>query len=97
MAAKLKKNSLATQIPETTEWQYIAICAMYRGEATPEQQVAGMEWIIKNASHLGDLSIDENVATMSFHEGRRYVGHLIVRMLKEPRETFITVKEKRHA
>lgn len=52
-----------------------AIQAVYRGEASPEQQKRAMDWIVKSAAQIGGQSFraGDSHAT-AFAEGRRFVG-----------------------
>lgn len=62
-----------------------AIKAMMKGDATPDQQRMGMEWIVNSLSMLGEQSFDaENDRVTAFNEGRRFVGAQIKRVEKLP-------------
>lgn len=60
-----------------------AMQALARGEASPDQQMRSLDWIINAACGTYDLSFnpDSDRAT-SFAEGRRMVGLQIVKLIK---------------
>jgi hypothetical protein len=60
-----------------------AIQAVYRGEATADQQKRAMDWIIKGAAQIGGQSYraGDSHAT-AFVEGRRFVGAQILSLLE---------------
>lgn len=63
----------------------MAMRALAEGVATDGQQKAALDWIITKASNLYDMSFrlpeDGGESATSFHEGRRFVGSQIVKML----------------
>jgi hypothetical protein len=60
----------------------MALKAMFAGEATPDQQKAGMLWITRIAGRLNKMSYQPGaVDDTSFLEGRRFVGNLIMRLV----------------
>lgn len=60
-----------------------AIRACIAGSANEGQQKLAMDWIITKASNLYDMSYrPQDSGATSFHEGRRFVGSQIVKMLR---------------
>lgn len=63
-----------------------AIQALQRGDATPDQQKRGLDWIINSASNYYDLSFRPDALGGSratdFAEGRRYVGAWLILLTK---------------
>ena len=58
-----------------------AIQALYRGDATEDQQRRAFEWIVEKAAMAGDMSYRpgglEGDRDTAFAEGRRFVGNQI--------------------
>lgn len=75
----------------------MAMRALADGKANDGQQKAALDWIITRASNLYDMSFrlpDEGgESATSFHEGRRFVGSQIVKMLT-PEVLKAVVKER---
>lgn len=71
-----------------------AVQALYRGEASPDQQTRAIEWILHKASDTygavnGNAYRDENEGgprAEAFLLGRRFVGETIVKIVNMPRE-----------
>ena len=65
---------------EYTIAEAASVQALAKGEATPEQQVRAIKWIVKTAGTY-DLSYrpDSSRAT-DFSEGKRFVGSQIVKL-----------------
>ena len=60
-----------------------AVQALERGEATPEQQKTAITWIINHAAATYGQSFQlEGDRETSFAEGRRFVGLVLVKLLK---------------
>lgn len=63
----------------------MAMRALSTGTASETQQKAALDWIITKASNLYDMSFrlpeEGGESATSFHEGRRFVGSQIVKML----------------
>lgn len=63
----------------------MAMRALQDGVATDSQQKLALDWIIRKASNLYDMSYrlpeDGGSSGTDFHEGRRFVGSQIVKML----------------
>lgn len=66
----------------------VALQALARGEATPDQQIRGMEYILKTISDRNGMSFRpgglEGDRDTAFAEGRRFVGNQIVKLTKLP-------------
>lgn len=64
----------------------MAVRACMAGTASEGQQKLAMDWIITMASNLYDMSYrddaDGGELATAFHEGRRFVGNQIVKMLR---------------
>ena len=58
-----------------------AVRGLNAGEATPHQQALALRWIIEEVSKYSDLSFRDNTKHQDFAEGKRYVGHQIIRVL----------------
>jgi hypothetical protein len=68
-----------------------AMQALYRGEATAEQQEKAMNWIIERASRAYMPSyISEKVNDTIFNEGKRAVGLQIIQLVNA---NLATIKE----
>ena len=60
-----------------------AIQQLERGEAGPEMQKRALSWIINNVAKTYDMSYRPgDTHDTAFHEGRRFVGNEIIKMLK---------------
>lgn len=60
-----------------------AIQALYRGDATPEQQKRALKWLIEGAAATYEASFDPvNDRVTSYMEGKRSVGNQIVKLCK---------------
>lgn len=69
-----------------TENEVHAVRACVVGVATGDQQKTAMDWIMREAAKIGDLSYqpgEDGRRDTDFAEGRRYVGALI-RQMGEP-------------
>lgn len=56
--------------------------ALRRGEASPEQQMRALDWIIDRAACFHETTFfPDSDRLTSFHEGRRYVGSLIRKLI----------------
>jgi hypothetical protein len=61
----------------------MAVRACIAGVATDGQQKMTMDWIITKAANLYDMSYrPRDTGATDFHEGRRFVGSQIVKMLR---------------
>lgn len=59
-----------------------ALKAIFAGEATPEQQRAGLLWIVKIGGRLNRMSFQpESDRATAFCEGRRFVANLVMRLV----------------
>lgn len=68
-----------------------ALQAMRRGEATPDQQIRAMEWIVGTASMRNGMSFypgPDGDRDTAFAEGRRFVGNQIVKITNMPLSKF---------
>lgn len=61
---------------------FIALQALQRGTADPEQQKRALDWIIVHACGTYDLEYRTEQRDHAFASGRRFVGLQIVKMLK---------------
>lgn len=60
----------------------MAVKAMERGDATPEQAQIGLRWILYRACRVNDMSFHpDNDRWTSFAEGMRHVGNQIRKMI----------------
>lgn len=60
-----------------------AIQALARGEATPDQQMRALRWIIEQAAQTYEQSFTpDNSRVSDFIEGRRSVGNQLVKLVK---------------
>ncbi len=67
-----------------TEPEVFAVRACINGEATGEQQMLAMNWIMREASRVTDLSyVPGDPYAAAFNEGRRYAG-ICIRVCLEP-------------
>ncbi len=64
--------------PNTTVAEVNAVRACINGEANGDQQKLAMNWIMREAARVPDLSyVPGDPGQRDFNEGRRYVGILI--------------------
>jgi hypothetical protein len=81
---RLKANVI--EPTDATQQDAAAIQALARGEATPDQQRRGLDWIILFAAATYDMSFRPDglggERATAFAEGRRFVGNEIVRLTK---------------
>lgn len=68
--------------PPYDESVIAAFRALYRGEASAAQQRAVLDYIVEILAAKDDLSYRGDPYHTAFHEGRRFVGLQIVKMLK---------------
>ncbi len=65
-----------------------ALQAMRRGEATPDQQLRALEYIVETICDRNGMSFrpggPEGARDTDFAEGRRFVGNQIVKLTKIP-------------
>ena len=63
----------------------IAVIACINGKATPEQAQVAIDWVMREAARVPDLSFqlggEDGRRASDFADGRRYVGLLIREML----------------
>ena len=71
-----------------------AIRGLNAGEATPFQQKLGVEWIINEVSRYYDISFRDNQKHQDFAEGKRYVGHQIIRVINMDPQTVAEIKAR---
>lgn len=76
------KEPPATLAAEYVLPDIVAMQALERGDATPEQQKRALNWIIVNAAGTFDLDFRVDSRNHAFVSGRRFVGLQIVKMLK---------------
>ena len=78
-----------------------ALQAMNAGKASDGQQKLALDWIITKACNLYDMSYradaDGGARAEAFHEGRRFVGNQIVKMLRPETVAAIEASKKRAA
>lgn len=68
--------------PALSEAEVMAVRACASGTANPDQAKIAMEWVMREASRVTDLSYrPESPLETAFNEGRRYVGILIRYMM----------------
>lgn len=67
--------------------------AMFEGVANEGQQKHFMQWLLFNACHIGQVSMNANDRVTAFLEGQRSVGVQIAK-LREP-EALELIKPKR--
>lgn len=65
-----------------------AMRALAAGEASKQEQIRALDWIIKNAAGTYDISFrsdaDGGDRDTSFAEGRRFVGLQVVKLINMP-------------
>src|SRR4051812_43913107 len=63
---------------------FLAVRALFAGQANEGQQKRAMEWLVLNACHIGQLSFDvASDRLAAFRDGERNIGLQLVRM-REP-------------
>ena len=67
--------------PALTAAEVMAVRACADGVATPEQAKMAMDWVMREAARVADLSYRPDPLETAFNEGRRYVGILIRYMM----------------
>ena len=61
----------------------LAVQALARGAAEPDQQIRALQWIVEVAGATYQTSfVPESERQTSFMEGRRYVGAQLVKLTK---------------
>lgn len=64
----------------------VAMQALVAGEATPEQQMRALKWIIEKAAGAYDQTFwpggEDGRRNTDFAEGRRFVGNSIVKLTR---------------
>ena len=75
----------------------MAIQALDRGEATPEQQKVVLDAIINDLAGYYDLSYRNTDRDTAFHEGRRFVGAQLVKLSKLNISRVSEISRKREA
>lgn len=70
----------------TAPWEIAdvaAVQALNRGEATPDQQVRALKWVIEGAAQVGeDPFVPGHTEVMQYIVGRQSVGKQIIKLLK---------------
>ncbi len=69
--------------------------AVYRGEATPDQQRLAIEFIVGKLSEADEMTFrsePDGGLGSAFAEGRRFVGSQIARIIKTPISKYSAVK-----
>lgn len=73
-----------------------ALQALAAGTASEDQQRRALDWIINQAAGTYDVSFQPGLAdATAFHEGRRFVGLQVVKLLKLNLRVFR--KDQEHA
>lgn len=67
--------------------------ALFEGKANEGQQKRAMQWLLFNACHIGQVSMNANDRVTAFLEGQRSIGVQIAR-LREP-EALQLIEAKR--
>lgn len=67
--------------PSPVKSEKFALDAVVRGEATPEQQMTAMKWILHRACGAGLSTFHADPHIQSFRAGRRSVALLITEVL----------------
>ncbi len=81
MPLELPKNSPAPPLAELPD--IYALKALVRGEATTDQQLRVVDWLLNVATSYYELSFrrgEGGERESAFEEGRRYVGWSIVKI-----------------
>lgn len=93
--AAIKRIAPGIIDPAISELDIAAMVACVNGNATPMQAKHAIDWIMREAARVHDLSFqfggDEGRRLTDFAEGRRYVGMQIRRLLQP--ETLRIVKQ----
>lgn len=77
-----KKINNKPYIPvDYSEKEVAFIQALYRGDATPDQQINALKWIINVVSGAYDLPYYENDRDTAFACGRQFVGKQLIKMV----------------
>lgn len=80
------RSASAKKAPHYLECPYeyadaAALQALERGQATPEQQVRALKWLVHTAANVYDLEFQvEGDRESHFAAGRRFVGLQIVKL-----------------
>jgi hypothetical protein len=74
--------ALPTAQPQAIVADLAAVKALHAGTATPEQQRRALDWIMKRAAGIGEVSFHpgDSHAT-AFKDGRRFVGLILANVL----------------
>ena len=80
---------------DTPAPEIAAIKALARGEASPDQQVRALAWILHKVSHADDLPWHpENERWTSFAAGKQFVGKQIQKAIGYDMRLFDNVKSR---
>jgi len=83
----LSNNHVELHVPEVTRREQIAIKAMAKGEADPDQQLLAMEVIVKKLAMTHDLPyVPGDSHGSSLMAGRQFVGYKILKFVTLPVE-----------
>lgn len=74
--------------PEYKLADIASIKALYIGEASPDQQKRGLEFIMKKMANISGSSFDSDPATYGFKEGKRKIGIDLAYILATPIDVF---------
>lgn len=80
---KLKTPPPAFAPPDYDAADVTAIQQLEQGTANAEMQKRALDWIIRQACRTYDVSYRPgDTHETAFHEGRRFVGNEVIKMLK---------------
>lgn len=71
-----------------------AVRALASGEATPEQQRAALDWIVKGCAEAFGINDAPDAHAMAFCAGRQSVGLEIAAIIDLPAETITKARGK---
>lgn len=91
--SKPMKRLSPLAFPPIDEAQIMALKALWRGEANADMQVLALNWIVRHACRLGDVSFDDDPHVTSLNEGKRMVGFWLMHIKNTPSASF-TAQEK---
>jgi hypothetical protein len=79
--------------PDWEDADVTAFQSLARGDCPPHLQKRALDWFIRKAAGTYDLSFAPGDPTLTaFHEGRRFAGLQVVKLLSLDRETLRKAK-----
>lgn len=82
------------ELPKLEQREVWAIKALYKGEASKDQQILAIETILKKFCYLGGITLDTDSAAMCAMEGKRIAATQILYIITEPFDKLFKTKKE---